>query len=247
MSAPAFAPERREIWYSDGYSGFYACGSPTTCGRSPAEPAPAPADRAAAGRARPASRRSGALPATGTSVPNVFVATTALGALLLLWVLRGTRPAPRWRDSHGITTRTTARDRRWRPRRRGGHCRGHRPATSDRAGGGGAVARAPRGATAGRPDRRRRAPGRQRGRARPWADRRPGPLLDRAAHVLGTRRPRPRGRGPPRDRLRPARPRALHPRRHRAVDQQPRRRPAGRPRVPWTPRTSSSSATRWAA
>ncbi|MDX1668179.1 MAG: hypothetical protein R3194_02065 [Limnobacter sp.] len=24
MSAPAFAPERKEIWYSDGYSGFYA-------------------------------------------------------------------------------------------------------------------------------------------------------------------------------------------------------------------------------
>ena len=24
MSRPAFVPERKEIWYTDGYSGFYA-------------------------------------------------------------------------------------------------------------------------------------------------------------------------------------------------------------------------------
>lgn len=24
MSKPAFVPERKEIWYTDGYSGFYA-------------------------------------------------------------------------------------------------------------------------------------------------------------------------------------------------------------------------------
>ena len=24
MSSPSFVPERKEIWYSDGYSGFYA-------------------------------------------------------------------------------------------------------------------------------------------------------------------------------------------------------------------------------
>ena len=91
MSAPAFAPERDEIWYSDGFSGFYAVKLTNDAWPSTAEPAPEPVPGA-----EPPSAvdepRSGALPATGADVPWVFVAMTALGAILLLGVLRGTRP-----------------------------------------------------------------------------------------------------------------------------------------------------------
>ena len=94
MSAPAFAPERGEIWYSDGYSGFYAV--KVTNGAWPfaaeAEPVAAPAAPAQPREPAPAvSAETGALPATGSTVPTAFVVTSALGALLLLWVLRGTR------------------------------------------------------------------------------------------------------------------------------------------------------------
>src|SRR4029453_13446977 len=89
MSAPAFVPERGEIWYSDGFSGFYAVKVtngvwPFAAGRQPApvEPAPPPPV---------APEEPGPLPATGANVPTVFMVTTALGALLLLWVLRGAR------------------------------------------------------------------------------------------------------------------------------------------------------------
>lgn len=93
MSAPAFVPERGEIWYSDGFSGFYAVR--VTNGVWPftggvAEPTttapPSPTTEAPAVGA-------GSLPATGGEIPRVFIVTTALGALLLLWALRGTRAA----------------------------------------------------------------------------------------------------------------------------------------------------------
>ncbi len=90
MSAPAFAPERGEIWYSDGFSGFYAVrvtnGAWPSAG-SPAPPTPAPEPSVAPTRAP----TGGALPATGGSVPMVFVVTTGIGSLLLLWALRGAR------------------------------------------------------------------------------------------------------------------------------------------------------------
>jgi hypothetical protein len=86
MSAPAFAPERGEIWYSDGYSGFYALR--VTNGVWPFAPGqPAPATT----QATPTDGRAEALPATGSAVPTVFAVTTGVGALLLLAALRGRR------------------------------------------------------------------------------------------------------------------------------------------------------------
>jgi hypothetical protein len=96
MSAPAFVPERGEIWYSDGFSGFYAVrvtngvwpdagpvAQPTTTTTTPVLTTEAPVPG------------SGVLPVTGGEIPRVFVVTTVLGAVLLLWALRGTRmPAP---------------------------------------------------------------------------------------------------------------------------------------------------------
>lgn len=95
MSAPAFAPERGEIWYSDGFSGFYAVR--VTNGAWPFAAAPAqPTTTAAPATPAPSTTAaptvgSGTLAATGAEVPRVFVVTTAIGGLLLLWALRGTR------------------------------------------------------------------------------------------------------------------------------------------------------------
>jgi hypothetical protein len=90
MSAPAFAPERGEIWYSDGFSGFYAV--KVTNGVWPfAGPVAGTTTSTAAPTTAPAAAEPRALPATGGEIPTVFVVTTALGALLLLWALRGTR------------------------------------------------------------------------------------------------------------------------------------------------------------
>jgi hypothetical protein len=100
MSAPAFAPERGEIWYTDGYSGFYAVR--VTNGvwpfdqQAPAEPVEAPSDPVAP--AAPAAEPAAApatLPATGpTSMPAPFLLTTLFGATLLaVSARRALRPA----------------------------------------------------------------------------------------------------------------------------------------------------------
>jgi hypothetical protein len=93
MSAPAFAPERGEIWYSDGFSGFYAVKVtngvwPFTAAAAASADARVEAADATAAVPAPVDR---ALPATGRSVPKLFVVTTLLGSLLLLWALRGSR------------------------------------------------------------------------------------------------------------------------------------------------------------
>ncbi len=88
MSAPAFAPERGEIWYSDGFSGFYALR--VTNGVWPFAP-DLPAAPAGTTAPTMADQRRQALPATGASVPTVFVASAGLGALLLLEALRRAR------------------------------------------------------------------------------------------------------------------------------------------------------------
>src|SRR5206468_8334205 len=81
MSAPTFAPQRGEVWYTDGNSGFYAlkvtngvwpfttAATGTGAAVQPANPAPAPASR-------PGSGSSGGSPlaATGRSVPVGFAA-----------------------------------------------------------------------------------------------------------------------------------------------------------------------------
>jgi hypothetical protein len=98
MSSPSFVPERGEIWYSDGFSGFYAVRvtngvwpfssdappAPPPGPGAPAVPAPGAApDRAPVG--------AGRLPATGGEVPRLFILTTALGGLALLAALRSAR------------------------------------------------------------------------------------------------------------------------------------------------------------
>lgn len=98
MSSPSFVPERGEIWYSDGFSGFYnvrvtngawpgAGVAATRANASGAPAAPSGAPRAA----EVAGAQIGRLPATGGSVPTVFLVTTTMGALLLLLALRTTR------------------------------------------------------------------------------------------------------------------------------------------------------------
>jgi hypothetical protein len=98
MSSPAFVPERREIWYSDGFSGFYNVR--LTNGAWPAEPtargAPSSAvDAAGSGSAGPtvAAGSTGRLPATGGRVPGPLVASTSISGLLLLLALRRARSA----------------------------------------------------------------------------------------------------------------------------------------------------------
>ena len=95
MSSPAFVPERGEIWYSDGFSGFYAVR--VTNGVWPfageAAPEPTPATTAVA-PPPPVAGRVASLPATGGEIPLVFVVTTVVSALLLLWALRGSRLSP---------------------------------------------------------------------------------------------------------------------------------------------------------
>jgi hypothetical protein len=105
MSSPAFAPERGEIWYSDGYQGFYvlrvddAVWPFTAEPAEPAEPAEAPVPPATEVPPPVAAPRSpvqspAQLPATGGSVPAVFLLTAAVGAVVLLAGLRGAPARP---------------------------------------------------------------------------------------------------------------------------------------------------------
>jgi hypothetical protein len=99
MSAPAFAPERGEVWYSDGFSGFFAVRVTNGVWPFAAAGAPSPATTSSTS-AGPSSTSvgpvagAGALPATGAGIPRLFVVTTLLGSLLLLAALRGSRTDP---------------------------------------------------------------------------------------------------------------------------------------------------------
>ncbi|HWG94515.1 MAG TPA: hypothetical protein VNU66_09850 [Mycobacteriales bacterium] len=74
LSSPAFSPERREVWYSDGGSGFWALRlSEQAWPQAAAAPvAPAPAAPAPAARA---------LPATGLALPGVAALALLVSAL----------------------------------------------------------------------------------------------------------------------------------------------------------------------
>jgi hypothetical protein len=86
MSAPTFVPERGEVWYADGNSGFYALrltndvwpfkaqatGQAEVLAQTQTKPAPAPADTGA-----------GRLPSTGGNAPWAAAAGAALTAALL--------------------------------------------------------------------------------------------------------------------------------------------------------------------
>lgn len=104
MSAPAFVPERGEIWYSDGFSGFYVVRLTNGVWPFTAAAAPGPATTAApttaAAPTSAAPASVAALPATGREVPPVFVVSTAVGAALLVLALVG-RAQPSRRASRG--------------------------------------------------------------------------------------------------------------------------------------------------
>lgn len=104
MSAPAFAPDRDEVWYSDGFTGFHAVrltngtfsGTPfvtpvqeseeTTTSASPTT------ERAAPAATTPAAG-SGSLPATGRGIPMEFVVVALVSGLAaLVLARRGVRP-----------------------------------------------------------------------------------------------------------------------------------------------------------
>jgi hypothetical protein len=84
MSAPTFVPERGEVWYADGNSGFYALRltndvwpfKPQSTGQPQVlaltKPAPAPAGTGA-----------GRLPSTGGSAPWAVAGAALAGAALL--------------------------------------------------------------------------------------------------------------------------------------------------------------------
>ena len=86
MSRPAFAPERNEIWYADGFSGFYVLR--LTNGVSASAP---PLDLAAVAAPAESSQavadtRGPTLPASGPTVPiGVVVGLLTLG-LIIRWV-----------------------------------------------------------------------------------------------------------------------------------------------------------------
>jgi hypothetical protein len=80
-SMPAFVPERKEVWYSEAYTGFYAVkltnGAWPDATTAPPAPGAPPAAPPAAAPARPAG---GSLAATG---PLPWLSVAALGPLVL--------------------------------------------------------------------------------------------------------------------------------------------------------------------
>jgi hypothetical protein len=107
-SAPAFDPEHGEIWYSDGFSGFYAVkvtngvwpfttaakAQPTSVlGTNTSRAAPAPSQSAPAAPATPAAPAA-QLATTGGSAPIGFAGGAVLLGLALLWLRRRASARP---------------------------------------------------------------------------------------------------------------------------------------------------------
>jgi hypothetical protein len=99
MSAPAFVPQRGEIWYADGNSGFYNLHvtngvwpfSTTAAGKAASvQPAKAAAP-SPAGNAQPPAAVNAQLAATGASSPVGFAGAALAGGLALLGVRRRLR------------------------------------------------------------------------------------------------------------------------------------------------------------
>jgi hypothetical protein len=99
-SAPAFVPERGEIWYSDGFSGFYAVrflngvwpfktasagNSATVAATRGATPAAAPAPSSPS---PPAAAPAAQLAVTGASVPVGAAGSAVMLGLALVWLRR---------------------------------------------------------------------------------------------------------------------------------------------------------------
>lgn len=98
MSSPSFVPDRGEIWYSDGYSGFYAIR--LTNGAWPGLPRATPARDAGGPNEAPAAPAPATgvtdrrLPATGGPAAPLMALAAALGGALLLGVALRSRRAP---------------------------------------------------------------------------------------------------------------------------------------------------------
>jgi hypothetical protein len=81
MSGPTFVPDRGEVWYTDGNSGFYAVRLTNgvwpfaTTATGPAAPSPA----VLAGRTAAPAPGGATLPSTGTSAPLVASGLVLLG------------------------------------------------------------------------------------------------------------------------------------------------------------------------
>ena len=97
-SAPAFVPERGEIWYSDGFSGFYAvrflngvwpfkaasaAGTANVAAARAATPAPSRAAPSTPAAAQPAQ-----LATTGSSTPIGAAGAALLLGMALIWLRR---------------------------------------------------------------------------------------------------------------------------------------------------------------
>lgn len=99
MSAPAFAPERNEVWYSDGFTGFYAV--QLTNGTFSGAPFVAPVQEETTTSAAPTSEVAApvtapttTLPATGGRIPIEFVVVAVVSGLAALILMRrGVRSA----------------------------------------------------------------------------------------------------------------------------------------------------------
>lgn len=90
MSSPTFVPERREVWYSDGNSGFYAVQLTNGIWNPPeAVAAEDPQAGAGSGAAAPTTAAppplapASQLPATGAAVPAVAALAAATAALAI--------------------------------------------------------------------------------------------------------------------------------------------------------------------
>ena len=89
MSSPAFAPERREVWYADANSAFWSLRLAESVWPTAAKTAAAisvESAAAAAPTATPARPRGGIIPATGSAPPLILIALL-LGIALMSQVL----------------------------------------------------------------------------------------------------------------------------------------------------------------
>jgi len=87
MSAPAYAPERNEIWYTDGNSGFYALKLSGPARLTGAAPAARPAAKPPV-TAAPPRPSGGSLPTTGLPIPLPWLAVLLSAIFVLLLAVR---------------------------------------------------------------------------------------------------------------------------------------------------------------
>jgi LPXTG-motif cell wall-anchored protein len=99
MASPSFVPDRDEIWYSDGHSGFHvvrlADGVWPAIGSAPVQPAPPTTEpTTTAAPSTVAAAPAPTLPSTGGGAPLGLALAAALSGAAALWLgtRRRTRP-----------------------------------------------------------------------------------------------------------------------------------------------------------